>query len=151
MKTYRGYRVLDARGTPVAMTVTVDDAASTKFCCGMPLGREVSRQGDLPRWQVCGAGIAPLSQLPVNGGLPMSLPTGGEKTYLEINPAGGGFTIQAERHHAAELRALFEQHGIAYELLRDVQPGCDELGFHRESDVQKAREILDAYKNPTGS
>jgi hypothetical protein len=78
----------------------------------------------------------------------MSLPKGDEKTYLEITPAGGGFTIRAARPHAAELRALFAQHGLAYELLRDVQPGCDELAFHRASDVQQAREILDAYKNP---
>jgi hypothetical protein len=81
----------------------------------------------------------------------MTLPTGGEKSYLEITPAEGGFTIQAERQHAAELQALFEQHGITCQLHPEASQGRDELVFTREVKVSEVREILEAYKNPKGS
>ena len=81
----------------------------------------------------------------------MTLPMGSEKSYLEVTPAEGGFTIQAKGEHAAELRALFRQYGIASELHPDVSPGKDELFFTREAEVSQIREILEAYKNPEGS
>ena len=81
----------------------------------------------------------------------MSLPTGNEKEYLEVTPAEGGFTIQAEAEHAAELRALFRQHGIICELRPGATPGKDELRFTRETQVSQIRDILEAYKNPEGS
>jgi hypothetical protein len=81
----------------------------------------------------------------------MTLPTGGEKTYLEITPAEGGFTIQAEGQHAAELQALFQQHGITCELHPEASPGKDELAFIWEVKVSEVREILETYKNATGS
>jgi hypothetical protein len=81
----------------------------------------------------------------------MALPTGGEKAYLEITPAAGGFTIEAERQHAAELQALFRQHGIACELHPEASPGKDELAFTWEVKVSGVKEILEAYKNPKGS
>ncbi len=46
----------------------------------------------------------------------MSLPKGDEKAYLGITPTEGGFTTPAEGQHAAELQALFRQHGIACTL-----------------------------------
>ena len=81
----------------------------------------------------------------------MTLPTGREKSYLEISPAEGGFTIEAERQHAAELRALFQQHGITCQLHPEARPGRDELVFTWEVKVSEVREILEAYKNPKGS
>jgi hypothetical protein len=81
----------------------------------------------------------------------MTLPTGSEKSYLEITPAEGGFSIQAEGQHAAELRALFQQHGITCELHPEASPGKDELVFTWQVKVSEVREILDAYKNPKGS
>jgi len=66
----------------------------------------------------------------------MSLPTGQEKTYLEVTPVeGGGFTVHTAEPHTAELRALFEQHGIACQLHPETQSGGSELVFSREVDV----------------
>ncbi len=81
----------------------------------------------------------------------MSLPTGHEKTYLDITPSDGGFMIQAEQPHSAELRALFQQHGILCELVPQVNPGKDALLFTWDVPLSEVREILDAYKNPKGS
>ena len=81
----------------------------------------------------------------------MSLPTGDEKSYLEVTPGEGGFTIQAEGQHAAELQALFGQHGIACQLHPEASPGKDELAFTWEVKVSEVKEILEAYKNPKGS
>jgi hypothetical protein len=81
----------------------------------------------------------------------MSLPKGDEKTYLEIAPTEGGFTIHAEGQHAGELQALFEQHGINCRLHPNTHAGASDLVFSREADVAQVKEILDAYKNPKGS
>jgi hypothetical protein len=81
----------------------------------------------------------------------MSLPTGQEKTYLDITPAEGGFMIQAEHEHSAELRALFQQHGILCEFEPQTTIGKDALVFTWAVPVSEVREILDAYKNPKGS
>ncbi len=81
----------------------------------------------------------------------MSLPKGDEKTYLEVTPAEGGFTIQAEEQHAAELQALFQQHEIPCALHPDARTGGEELAFRREADVSQVKEILEAYKTAKGS
>jgi hypothetical protein len=81
----------------------------------------------------------------------MTLPKGDEKTYLEIAPTEGGFTIQAEEQHAVELLALFQQHGITCELHPEVSPGKDELAFTLEVRPSQVREILDTYKTSKGS
>jgi hypothetical protein len=81
----------------------------------------------------------------------MSLPTGNEKEYLEVTPAPGGFTIEAEKGHSSELQALYRQYGIPLEAHPDVAPGKDELVFTREADISQVRDILEAYKNPKGS
>ena len=81
----------------------------------------------------------------------MTLPTGSEKSYLEVAPVGGGFTIQAEGQHATELRTLFRQHGITCELHPGGTPGRDELFFAHEAEVSQICDILEAYKNPKGS
>jgi hypothetical protein len=81
----------------------------------------------------------------------MSLPRGDEKSYLEITPAEGGFTIHAEGQHAGELQALFRQHGINCRLQPEMPAAERELVFSRDVDVVQAREILDAYKYAKGS
>jgi hypothetical protein len=81
----------------------------------------------------------------------MSLPTGREKTYLEVTPTEGGFTIHAEGQHVAELQALFQQHGINCQLHPDQQATEGDLVFSQETDAEQVKEILDGYKNPKGS
>jgi len=81
----------------------------------------------------------------------MTLPTGSQKSYLEVTPADGGFTIPAEGQHAAELPALFQQHDIICELRPEASPGKDELAFTWEVKVSEVREVLEAYKSPSGS
>jgi hypothetical protein len=81
----------------------------------------------------------------------MTLPSGDEKTYLEVTPTEGGFTIHAEGQHAGELRALFEQHGINCRLQPTLPAAASDLVFSREADVAQAKEILEAYKNAKGS
>jgi hypothetical protein len=81
----------------------------------------------------------------------MSLPTGQEKTYLEVTPTEGGFVIHAEGQHVAELQALFQQHGINCQLHPDQPTAESDLVFSRETDAEQVKEILDSYKNPKGS
>lgn len=81
----------------------------------------------------------------------MSLPTGQEKTYLEITLTDGGFTIHAEGQHAGELQALFEQHGINCRLHPDLPAAETDLVFSQDVDGQQVKEILEAYKAPKGS
>jgi hypothetical protein len=79
----------------------------------------------------------------------MSLPPKNEKGYLEITDRPDGFAITALQGHAAELEALFRQHGLA--CRREEGAEQDTLVFDDGTDRRKVEEVLTGYEEAKGS
>jgi hypothetical protein len=80
----------------------------------------------------------------------MSIGTKNEKCYLEVADGPDGFSIRARKRHAAELEALFRQHGIPCRRLH-AGPEADTLVFNGTADRRKVEEVLTGYEGAKGS
>jgi hypothetical protein len=81
----------------------------------------------------------------------MTLPTRNDKDYLTIDETATGLSIVARKPHAAELQALFAQHGAPCECEADVGPGEDLLRFDAAADRGRVQTVLVSYKLAKGS
>jgi hypothetical protein len=80
----------------------------------------------------------------------MTLPPKDQKAYLELSDGGTGPAIEGEPPHIAELEALFNQHGIPCTRV-PYGEGREALRLRWGAERDKARAVLDAYKNAQGS
>ena len=81
----------------------------------------------------------------------MTLPKKEAKGHLEIVARNECLAIVARKQYAAELAALFLQHGISCERQEDARPGEDELRFPAGMDRAQVQQVLDGYKQAKGS
>jgi len=81
----------------------------------------------------------------------MSLPRRNDRAYLEITKSANGVSIAAKHKHATDLSALLIRHGIAHVRQEDIAAESVHLRFVTDSDRAKIAEVLESYKNITGS